>query len=104
MGTRLGKNPLDLTKGSETMQIINYLEDAGVTVFYDGFESGDVNGDGKIDVSDAIMVLRNIVGLVELTPAQELATDVNGDGKIDVSDAIMILRYIVGLITEFPNQ
>lgn len=58
---------------------------------------GDVNLDKKVDVGDAIIVLRNIVGLVQLTESQETIGDMNKDGKIDVGDAILILRRIVGL-------
>ncbi len=58
---------------------------------------GDINCDGVIDVSDAIMVLRRIVGLIHFTPAQEETADMNNNGVIDVGDAIMILRIIVGL-------
>jgi hypothetical protein len=63
---------------------------------------GDANGDGNINVGDAILVLRSIVGLAQLDANQDSAADVNKDGKVNVSDAILILRYIVGLISEFP--
>lgn len=64
--------------------------------------SGDINGDGAVNVGDAIMLLRSIVGLLTLTPRQVAAADVCADGKIDVGDAITILRYIVGLVHEIP--
>ncbi|NLZ28763.1 MAG: hypothetical protein GX887_07350 [Firmicutes bacterium] len=63
---------------------------------------GDPNGDGDITVQDAIMVLRSVVGLVELNEDQTLAADVDGSGLVDVNDAILILRYVVGLIGYFP--
>ncbi len=63
---------------------------------------GDVNGDNTVDVGDAILVLKSIVGLINLDATQFAAADVNGDEKVDVGDAILILRYIVGLIMEFP--
>jgi hypothetical protein len=65
---------------------------------------GDLNSDGKIDVSDAILLLRSIVGLVQLTPAQEQCADVNEDGVVNVADAIAILRHIVGLVDQFPVE
>ena len=63
----------------------------------DGIYYGDVNGDGYINVSDAIRVLRHIVGLTEIEQEQYAAADVTGSGTITVTDAIRILRYIVGL-------
>lgn len=65
---------------------------------------GSVKGDGKVDVGDAILVLRSIVGLSNLDLLQETAADVNGDGRIDVGDAILILRRIVGLNERFPVE
>ncbi len=65
---------------------------------------GNPSGDGTVTVKDAIFVLRDIVGLANLTPEQIIAADVNGDGKVDVQDAILILRRIVGLIDKFPVE
>ncbi len=64
---------------------------------------GDLDGDGVVSVSDAIIVLRSIVGLTNLTKKQEAAADVNQDGVINVADAITILRYIVGLVENLPT-
>lgn len=63
---------------------------------------GDLNGDGKINVSDAIIVLRSIVDLSDLNAAQKIAADVNEDGDINVQDAIIILRYIVDIVDGLP--
>ena len=72
----------------------------------DGLLLGDVNGDGNIDVADAIHILRDVVGMVNIVEQYGLEAffrgDVNGDGSLDVGDAILILRYIVGIINEFP--
>ncbi len=68
---------------------------------------GDVNGDGNIDIGDAILILRHIVELVDIgelygPEALVRARVSSPTGEVDVGDAILILRYIVGLITEFP--
>ena len=63
---------------------------------------GDVDSDGRITVSDAILVLRDIVGLQPLPSVDSRQrADVNLDGQIDVGDAITILRHIVGLVDRF---
>ena len=64
--------------------------------------TGDINNNGKHDVSDAISVLRTIVGLeTDLSefPGVDPVTmmDIDGNGSIAVSDAVSILRAIVGL-------
>lgn len=70
---------------------------------------GDVNGDGHIDVSDAILTLRHIVGLVNLkdkygADALIRAKVTKGEGEPNVGDVVLILRYIVGLIETFPVE
>jgi hypothetical protein len=62
---------------------------------------GDVNRDTNIDVSDAVLALRHIVGAADLTDEQLRLGDVNRDGELDVTDAAQILKRVVGLPTEF---
>ena len=65
---------------------------------------GDVNGDEKIDAKDALMVLKNAVGKLELNESQTVVADVSGDGKIDAKDALYILRFSVGTLDRFPVE
>lgn len=58
---------------------------------------GDQNDDKRVDVSDAIIDLRIMVGLVDATPEQRFLSDVNHDIHINVFDAILTLQHIVGL-------
>jgi len=62
---------------------------------------GDINSDGRIDISDVILCLRMSVGLdidtggsIYSFPYEELAglADVNEDGLINIQDVILILR------------
>ena len=55
---------------------------------------GDVNGDGRVNVSDVNMLKRAIVGAVEVTDRKSL--DVNSDGRFNVSDINALLRILVG--------
>ena len=74
------------------------------------YSFGDVNGDDQINVADAIILLRHIVGLNDLEPDQigranvSASYDAAGNPTLDVSDAILVLRQIVGLTSEFPAQ
>ena len=65
---------------------------------------GDVNGDKKINSSDALQVLRHSVGSVSLKGDYLKAADVSGDGKVNSSDALLILNYSVGKISRFPAE
>jgi hypothetical protein len=53
------------------------------------FETGDVNGDGKIDISDAVTVLNAMAG--SEVPGNP---DVNGDGKLDIADFVKVLNLM----------
>lgn len=62
---------------------------------------GDVNMDGKINVSDALLILQDIVGTVDLNEQQQQAANVDkSNASINVNDALKLLNYIVGNITE----
>ena len=62
-----------------------------------------------VDLTDAIAILKMIVGLdvntggSALTPYQAFAADVDGNGKVELSDAISVLKRIVGLETATAN-
>jgi len=64
---------------------------------------GDVNGDNKVDSTDARLVLQRAVGKISTLPIPE-AADVNGDNKVDSTDARLILQHAVGKIKEFPTK
>ena len=57
---------------------------------------GDVNGDGKVDASDALLALQDSVELTQLNEEQRQNADMNGDGKVDASDALAMLQKSVG--------
>lgn len=56
---------------------------------------GDVNGDGVVDIADAVALLRYLAGYVDEStiPANG---DFNGDGAVDIADAVALLRYLAG--------
>ncbi len=57
---------------------------------------GDVNEDGDVDLTDAILCLQTICG-IETGETVSTTADVNSDGKIGVAEAIYILRSVSGL-------
>ena len=62
---------------------------------------GDANGDGKINTSDAVIILKLAAGMTQLDETQQKAADTNHDGKVNTSDAVRILKYAAGMITSF---
>ena len=58
---------------------------------------GDVNYDGRVDASDALLALQDSVKLTQLDDGQREAADLDGDGKVDAADALSILQKSVGI-------
>ena len=56
--------------------------------------TGDVNGDGTINVSDITKLINVIMGIIDLP--DEFA-DVNGDGTVNVSDITALVNIILGI-------
>lgn len=68
---------------------------------------GDIDGDGRVTVADAVLALRIALGVVESPPEilrvadlapMENSTGSRGDGAITVADAVLILRMAVGIL------
>jgi len=55
---------------------------------------GDINGDGRVDILDAILLQRFWLGDLIPDARQRLATDVNRDGRIDANDLLLVLMHI----------
>lgn len=73
---------------------------------YGGYEYGDVNGDGSINVLDAILLLQYCAGMsaAQLDDVQLARADVAYDGSVNVLDAILMLRYCAGMSVKFGIQ
>ena len=58
---------------------------------------GDVNGDGKINVTDIVKTAAHVKGLKPLDPDAFTRADVNEDGKINVTDISKIAAHVKGI-------
>jgi len=64
---------------------------------------GDVNGDGRADISDATIVQRAGTNVKTPFPDEQLMHgDVNGDGRLDVVDATLLQRYATRVSVLYP--
>lgn len=63
---------------------------------------GDVDGDGKVNASDALKALQHSVKLITLQDDIFLAADVDKSGVVDATDALYILQKSVNLIDTLP--
>jgi hypothetical protein len=58
---------------------------------------GDVNGDGKVNTTDAVLIARLGIGKLK-NDSMYAKSDVNGDGKVNTVDAVLVARYGIGKI------
>ncbi|MDY6827596.1 MAG: dockerin type I domain-containing protein [Bacillota bacterium] len=62
---------------------------------------GDVDGNGRININDVVMVMRDILALETLSYDKRLQADVNEDGRVDIVDVALMQRRALGLISSF---
>ncbi len=62
---------------------------------------GDLDLDGQANATDALTVLKFVVGKTPLSKTEEYYADVNGDESVNASDALDILKKTVGKIDRF---
>jgi hypothetical protein len=67
-----------------------------VTVAEGNWLIGDVNNDGKINVTDIAMAAAHVKGKRMLTKDKFKRADVNFDGVLDVSDITLIAAHVKG--------
>ena len=78
------------SQADQWKDFLNIIDDLEGTV-----DAGDVNGDGRVNVSDVTALINMILGVVE---KDEQAADINGDGKVNVSDVTALINIILGVI------
>lgn len=59
---------------------------------------GDVNGDGKVNISDATAIQNYLAEIEDFNEKQLLAADANGGGEITIADVTQIQKYAAELI------
>jgi hypothetical protein len=63
-------------------------------------DAGDINFDGEVNILDAVLLQKYILGLIELSEDELGRADMNLDGKIDVLDLVYIIKI---RILEIPD-
>ncbi|MDO5148628.1 MAG: dockerin type I domain-containing protein [Oscillospiraceae bacterium] len=65
------------------------------------FETGDINNDLKIDVTDLSELSLALIGDRKLSEIQQKLADVDKDGKVTLSDLARMRQYLSKIITSF---
>ena len=73
------------------------------TITVSDYVLGDVNGNGSVDIGDAVSIVNYLVGK-ESTTFMEKAADTNKNGQIDIGDAVTIVNFLVGKTESLSRQ
>ena len=73
------------------------------SITVDDYILGDVNGNGGIDIGDAVTIVNYLVGK-DSTTFIEQAADTNKNDGIDIGDAVTIVNYLVGKTAALSRQ
>jgi hypothetical protein len=65
-------------------------------------KAGDMNGDGSINSTDALIILSCDAGIDVSQFCPVNCGDANGDGVVNSTDALIILSYDAGMSVPFP--
>ncbi|MBR4635366.1 MAG: hypothetical protein IKO51_03285 [Clostridia bacterium] len=71
----------------------NVTEDMDVHALYT--LRGDIDFDGEVTASDALLAMRYAMSIITLEPRQIAAGDMDSNDAVEASDAILIMRYVI---------
>ncbi len=63
---------------------------------------GDVNQDGKVDLTDCITLSKVNSKIVELSESQQKAADCDANGTVDDKDGAILLEFVLMLLPDLP--
>ena len=79
------------------------LPDTRSAVTVEDYIMGDVNGNGGVDIGDAVSIVNYLVGKSS-TNFVDKAADTNKNGQIDIGDAVTVVNLLVGKIAGFTRE
>lgn len=101
--------PKELTKGTYHVYLVgggtafNAAEPDATFQYDKKYTLGDVDDNGVIDATDALLTLQHAAKLSTLQGRDFLAADVDKNQVVDGTDALMILQRAAKLIDKFPD-
>ncbi len=78
------------------------LPDVSFHITVQQSQIGDVNGDGKVTIQDAMSIVNYIMGNPS-TAFDISAADVNADGNITITDAVSVVNIILNSSADYPS-
>ena len=94
-GTAIINYKIDKTNYSGAINVNCIV--SGTSISEESFVLGDVNNDGKINVTDVSKTAAHVKGIRPLDENAQKRADVNGDNKINVTDIAKIAAHVKGI-------
>jgi hypothetical protein len=67
-----------------------------------GLVCGDINLDGRVDITDAVLLNKFCSGAITLDDTAKKNADCNGDGEPGSGDAVVLLQFLVHIVDTLP--
>ncbi len=67
----------------------------------ENFIMGDVNGDGRVSITDATLLQKHLAKVDKISEKNIGLADFNGDGKISVADVTAIQKKLAGILRKY---
>ncbi|MDE6103752.1 MAG: dockerin type I repeat-containing protein, partial [Oscillospiraceae bacterium] len=89
------------SKGTYSVKItsesgtVREAEICNITEIYSFGLKGDVNGDGTVNISDAVLLQKYLIKLAESSEIVGENSDINDDLNVNVFDLIMLKRILI---------
>lgn len=80
-----------------TAKVGDFTVSCQVTV--NDFMVGDIDGNGKVEIADALLIFKHKSGEIILDENALLAADTDKNGKVEIADALRIFKYKSGEIS-----
>ena len=73
-----------------------------VTAYVNGMQymciavvDGDLNGNGRVEAADYVLLRRAVLKMISVTDAAAMAADMNGNGRIEATDYLILRRRVL---------
>lgn len=91
-----GWNPAIASVTADAEYRAEYTEKAKTPAY----KLGDVNGDGRVNAADYLLLKRIILRTAKATEEQSKRLDINGDGTVRANDYMLLKRIVLGTLAK----
>lgn len=92
----INDTPAEKCEGSDADELIYSAVLTVLRYEVEDPETGDINGDGYIDIEDAVIVINHINGIYALTDERLKRSDMDGSETVDIEDAVALINHVIG--------